>query len=131
MGNVRDILSRIFLKTDQLFKKQIRIEQAEKIHVHWSDIRILMEPSQFRSFFVAMTLAIKAWDGGLSPDSDKVLSHIEFDEEVVFNREVSIELQKDGNFHFHYNDLRIEMTPDTFVILANLFCDARKIYENI
>jgi len=131
MGRIRAMLASTCMKCTQLFAKQIRIEEAEKIHIHWNDVRILMEPEQFRTFFAAVASAVNNWDGNLSPDKDKVLAHFEFNSDIIFRDELKIELQQDGNIHFHYNDIRIEMIPDTFIALCDLFEKARRNYEKV
>ena len=129
MGKVTQLLSYIKIATDQaMYKGSTRIEVSEAVHIHRRDVRTLMTPNQFEHFSVSVEKAKKRFNGQLSP-SDVILDYSEIPDLELFDREWKIEEVKGGLIHFHYGDLRIEMTPKRFEMLAGLFQTALEIYN--
>jgi hypothetical protein len=129
MGLIKRILSRKVFSGQPFFHNQLRIESAEAIHIHWRDIRILATPRQFTELIFGMENARNAWDGKLS-EQDIALSNNTLPEDTLFFNEGVIEEQENGCIHFHYQDMRIEMTPERFLMMARLFEQAKKAYNN-
>ena len=130
MGEIKKILSQLELKQDPYFYKDLRIEVSEAIHIHWRDTRILLTPNQFNDFINAIGRASYNWNGGLA-NQDTVLDNSIIPDEVIFDKHMSLESQENGGVHFHYNDIRIEMSVQAFVSMANMFKDSlQKYYKN-
>jgi len=129
MGEVKRDLDRKILSGVSFFRDDLRIEVAELIHVHWRDVRILATPEQFRAFLDGMKAADKAWEGNLSPEQDVALSNSGIPGQVTFENIATIEEQENGCIHFHYQDIRIEMPVNRFLMLARLFEKAKMRYN--
>ena len=127
MGNIKRVLSKESLESKPLFANDLRIENAEAVHVHWRDLRILMSPNQFDSFTQGSTIADNHWDGELT-GIDTLLSHTGIPEGIIFGDEAKVEELRDGNIHVHWRDLRLELTPKDFISLSILLEEARREY---
>lgn len=128
MGNIKKVLAQVDFPEDPFFKSDLRIEVAEAIHVHWRDTRILMKTGQFVSFINNLGIAQNQWDGQLSADKDIILRQSKIPGDIIFNRQWKIEEQDNGCIHFHYGDIRIEMTAHAFQIMAGMFKKAKAKY---
>ena len=129
MGKIREILSKIELPfSSSLFEKRMSIEEAERIHFHWRNLRVLFTPRQYDVVTETFNKAIKKWDGKLNAENDLTLHDTIIPGEIIFNKEVSIEEQEDGTIHFHYQDLRLELRPKEFLKLTKLFNEAWDAY---
>ena len=128
MGDISKILNKEKLDTTPLFENKIRMEASESFHFHWRDGRILMTPKQADAFINSAITVGRDWDGELYSETDLVLENSDIPEEILFCNEAKIELLKDGNIHFHWRDLRLELVPKDFITLCNLFLDAKKEY---
>jgi hypothetical protein len=128
MGVVKKILAKKSFAGASFFHDQVRVEVAEAVHVHWRDSRILATPDQFTGFVKCLANAHFVWDGKLNED-DTTLSELTLSNDILFNCTGVIEEQENGIIHFHYQDLRIEMTPERFLMLARLFEQAKREYN--
>lgn len=128
MGIIRKILAKGTFNGKPFFHDQLRIESAEAVHIHWRDIRLLATPRQFTGFCANIEIAHRRWDGDTS-EEDSVLSTWEIPDGTLFKDEIAIEEQENGVIHFHYQDARIEMTPRRFLMMAELFEQAKKEFE--
>lgn len=124
MGDIKAILS-TSQKNKSYFSDDLRIEQAEWIHLHWRDVRILLTQDQFAFLRQNLINAFDVWNGKLS-NVDMVLSTEKIPDDTIFRGAVSIEEQMNGDFHFHYHDMRIELSREQFIKIADQFVEARR-----
>lgn len=124
MGEIKAILSESE-KNPSYFSDDLRIEQAEWIHLHWRDMRILLTPDQFAFIRQHILNAFDVWNGKIS-NFDNVLSTDTIPDGTIFGGRISIEEQMNGDFHFHYHDMRIELAREQFKAIADLFIEARE-----
>ena len=124
MGHIAQVLSWSDVEKHFHFRDDLRIESAEAIHLHWRDVRILLTCKQFEDFVDALEVAYNRWDGGESAE-DLVLATIKIPDGTIFKDIISLEEQQNGDVHFHYQDMRIEMTKEMFIRLADMFAEAK------
>jgi len=129
MGNPIRTLAEKWFSGSPLYHEFIRVEKCEYIHIHWRDLRILLTVEQFKSFFNTLETAYKKWNGKLSPDEDILLEIGNLPESIIFEGKGTIEEQHGEIIHFHYGDLRLELQPQTFLMMARLFEQAKKEYN--
>ena len=130
MGDIKKILGFKKLNSSPLFCNDLRVENAESIHLHWRDLRILMSQSQFSTLHNGVTEAVINWDGALS-NEDLVLSHTNLPDKIIFKDEAKVEELRDGNIHFHWRDLRLELTPEDFLSLCELIISSKNSYGGV
>lgn len=128
MGKVIQLLSCVKTADKAMYKENTRIEVSEAVHIHRRDVRTLMTTNQFEQFSTSVEKARKRFDGELSP-FDIILNSSEIPDSELFDREWKIEEVEGGIIHFHYGDLRIEMIPERFKMLAGLFQTALEVYD--
>ena len=129
MGNPIDTLSEKYFSGAPLYVEFVRVEQCECIHIHWRDLRILMTVEQFKRFFETLKDAYKIWDKELSPEKDVLLISSNIPESPLFEGRGLIEEQHGELIHFHYADLRLELQPQTFLMMTRLFEQAKRKYN--
>ena len=129
MGNPIRTLSEKHFSGAPLYAEFVRVEETECIHIHWRDMRILLSPEQFKVFHKTVLDAFNKWDGKLSPDEDVLLEQIEIPGVIAFEGIGSIEEQHSELIHFHYGDIRIELQPQRFLMIARLFEQAKRKYN--
>ena len=128
MGTVKRVLAKKMFAGASFFHDQVRIECAEAMHIHWRDIRLLATPAQFIELMSILDFANLKWNGRLSLE-DITLYESTLPDETLFNCAGYIEEQENDVIHFHYQDMRIEMTPERFLMLARLFEQAKREYN--
>ena len=131
MGKIKRMLAKKYFSGQALYSKLIRIEKSEFIHLHWRDLRILFTVEQFKKFFETLEKAYEKWDGELSSGEDTLLDMNSLSESTIFEGIGSIEEQEGdaGIINFHYGDLRLELEPQTFLMMARLFEQAKREYN--
>ena len=129
MGNTKRILSEKYMSGAPLYHNLLRVEKSEHIHIHWRDSRILLTIEQFKKFFNTLEIAYKKWDGELLPGEDVLLEMSDLPGRIIFEGKGTIEEQYGDVIHFHYGDLRLELQPQTFLMLARLFEQAKREYN--
>ena len=132
MGKIRRILASVILKTLPKCWDNARIEAGEErlMHFHWRDLRILCHPSeQFESLHSAIAKGYSDWDRQFVKDRDIIVSKVRIPEEIVFGNELKIEETINGVIHFHYRDIRLELSPEDFLTMARIFTTAADVYK--
>ncbi|MCK5609732.1 hypothetical protein KAR91_48105 [Candidatus Pacearchaeota archaeon] len=129
MGNTKRMLSEKDFSGVALYSKLLRVEKSEYMHIHWRDLRLLLTVDQFKKFFATLEKSYRKWDGQLSPGQDNLLEMSDIPERTIFERKGAIEEQHGDVIHFHYGDLRLELEPQTFLMLARLFEQAKREYN--
>lgn len=127
MGDIKEILAEIEFDGQPLFGDKLRIESSEAIHIHWRDLRILATVNQFMEIGEGFKRAFGTWNGNLS-ENDITLSETTIPEDIIFENKGKIEEQNNGVIHFHYRDIRLELTVKNFLLVAFLFNKAREGY---
>lgn len=130
MGDTKRMLSEKLFSGQALYFNLVRIEKSEYIHIHWRDSRILLTVDQFKIFFYALEKSYRKWDGQLSPGEDVLLEMAGIPDKPIFECEGAIEEQHGDVIHFHYGDLRLELEPQTFLMMARLFEQAKREYNS-
>ena len=132
MGKLIKILSKTKLLPG-LFFKSIRIESAECIHLHWRNMRIVLNKKQFQLFHNSINKAYEKWkkinfikgkNDGIILEDQKIPNNISI------KPELSCELNE-NTIHVHYKDLRIELTIDEFLKFANTIKKAESQLKQI
>lgn len=129
MGNPIRILSEKDFSGVPLYEKILRVEKCEFMHIHWRDSRLLLTVEQFKKFFDTIEKAYRKWDGQLSPDKDVLIGMSDLPEDIIFKGKGMIEEQHGELIHVHYGDLRLELQPQVFLMLARLFEQAKREYN--
>jgi len=113
-----------------LFNSDLRIEVSEAIHLHRRDIRFLMSERQYENFTKGVIEAFGVWDGKLA-DKDSILDNSSIPGNELLSGRWAIEELEGDTIHFHYGDVRIEMTHKRFQRLLKLFKEAGEKYYDI
>jgi hypothetical protein len=129
MGRPKQVLLKRQFSGVPLYADYARTEKCEFMHIHWRDLRILMTQAQFKAFCEMIIRSYEKWDGELSPDEDILLECPTMPESIVFEGEGLIEEQHGELFHVHYGDLRLELQPQTFLMMARMFEQAKRKYN--
>jgi len=133
MGTYRRKLASAILRTLPKFSDKTRIEAAgdeDLIHFHWRDLRIILSPlEQFQTLHSAITKAYSIWEGQFVKNKDFRLSRVRIPEKILFGDELKIEETTSGIIHFHYRDMRLELSPEDFLTMARIFTVAADVYS--
>lgn len=129
MGDTITTLSQCLL-SKRLWHEHLRIEQCEKYHFHWRNLRILLDEQQYTSLESAITESSCERKPGQSNDQDVLLREKRLDEgeEMLACIEV-ISTVAGPRIHFHYGELRLELEIKEFYQLTSLLQSARDAYE--
>ena len=129
MGAIKAILKKGYCAGQAMFWEDLRIEKAELIHFHFRDFRFMLTPDQFVTVVRGAKESGRKWDGTLSPVVDVLLDAQKIPGSPINENLIAFEEQESGIIHFHYQDARIEMSPERFLTMARLFNQAAKEYE--
>ncbi len=129
MGQPIRVLSEKNFSGAPLYAEFVRAEKCEYMHIHWRDLRILLSVEQFKLFSGMIQSACKKWDGTLSPNEDILLECPELPGGIILDGKGLIEEQHGELIHVHYGDLRLELQPQTFLMMARMFEQAKRKYN--
>jgi hypothetical protein len=125
MGFLKRMLSFRKVNLPSMYEEFVRVESCEAFHLHFRDLRLILTKGQIETIQNScndgMTVNSQPTNGDVLLDS-KILP-----DEQIFKEEIKIELVEGGTVHFHYKDIRIEMLPNMFAILAEMFDEAAKV----
>ncbi len=143
MGRTFQLLSENKIDGKTIFDKRLVVECCETFHLHWRNLRLEFSHENFIVFIKTVLEAYNAWTKNGSPVS---AHHLELGRGLIFPslctpQDVKIEVcenlykkhenSRDSEFliedefiHIHYRDLRIEMSKEEFVGLAESFVSA-------
>lgn len=142
MGQIETILAATLMdEVDILWENKLRIEWAAEgvVHVHWHDCRLIMDEDQFSEFVTGLDDAYTALALEGIPEGSQDIALVAADipaplqPEATVTPGIVIELQKAAEnagaqriIHIHYHDLRIEMTMQRFLTVAEAFNKAKR-----
>lgn len=152
MGHTLQPLSHKELPAKSVFDKRFVVEVAEKFHLHYRNLRILLSLSDFIEFCQGVIKAYERWQKLGNPEP-KQGSHIElcrrkvgndvYNEGIKLNLNDNLYLKNEGRIfsegadftdpyyiHLKLRDLRVELSLDDFKQLAEAVKEAEKALEN-
>lgn len=112
------------------------IEVAESIHLHWRNARIEFDAKEFETFCRMAARSYLAWlnfgkMGNVAPGAMVFLDKVQMDgtpsrlNPAISANEVRLEVQQWADYiHFHWKWLRLELTFEEFVELAELMAQS-------
>ena len=153
MGKVIRKLAEGTVPEKTIFDKRLVVECCETFHLHWRNLRLELDHANWQDFIATMLEAERTWrEGGSPPAHDHFeLQRKLIDTAGVLNRtSVGAELcenlyktaappfglhadfyDDDEFVHFHYRDLRVEMSVADFLGFSKVMADAReRLLEN-
>lgn len=117
------------------------IEIAESIHLHWRNARIEFDDREFEIFCRMAVKSYLRWlnlgkVGNVPPGEMIFLSKIQMDEKpsalnpAISSNEIRLEVQQWADYiHFHWKWLRLELSFDEFVGLAELMAQSLERFK--
>ena len=147
MGQTIKNLSRKGLSSKSIFNNRMVVEICEKVHIHYRNLRILLNISDYISFCKGCRDALDRWEKRGKPDIGgehielcrKQISNDTHNDGIQINLNHNLYLHNKGRIfsegsdlddkqyiHLKYRDLRLEMTKDEFILFAEAVEDARK-----
>jgi len=138
MGNtIKVLVERKLKEASDIYPGMHTVERCEDFHLHRRNLRMIFDTEEFKIFCNAVRDAQNAWirQGCPSPEPDKSLP------DYLHNRDISpvhsrrstdfaIEIQGDlphmpqNMIHIHYKSLRLDVSHDEFIELAEAFSEA-------
>ena len=126
MGDNLEVIS--LKTTDQRrFPNRLAVDMQENIHIHFRDIRLEFSVPEWINFINNIKkfdefVSIKLANGYKENDN-----HFEIFESTTNshysdygNGVIKIEKQRDGSYHLHYHNLRLELNPLILKVLQEL-----------
>lgn len=143
MGNTIKILVEKVLKAkSDIYSGMHTVERCEDFHLHWRNLRLIFDKEEFKIFCNAVRDAQNMWirQGCPSPEPDKSLPDYLYTSEIspIHSRRPTdfvIEVQGDlphmpeNMIHLHYKSLRLDVSHDEFVELAEAFSEALEEFK--
>jgi len=147
MGKVIRKLAESAVPAKTIFDKRVVVECCETFHLHWRNLRLELTHETWTDFLATMLEADRVWREGGAPashthfelartliDTDQVLNGTSAGAELCENLYkiapppfgLHAEFYDDDEFvHFHYRDLRVEMSVEDFLAFSKVMADAR------
>jgi len=132
MGKIRKILSSVFTEIKRLMARRLCVDLCENIHLHYRDLRLEFSVHEWMDFVDLITKADEhvryQVTYGYEEGNHDLIGQYELQVEEqsdYFPGRIQLELQKNGTYHIHYNDLRIEMDEKLFQLFCEMFEEAR------
>jgi len=143
MGNTIKILAEKKLKeVSDIYSDMHTIERCEDFHIHWRNLRMIFTKEEFDKFCKAIIHAWTKWQrqGKPEPEEGKSLPEYLFASNInpIHGRrpkDFAIEIQGDlphmpkNMIHIHYKSLRLDVSHDELIELADLFAKAKEEFE--
>ncbi|HZQ82086.1 MAG TPA: hypothetical protein VFB25_08930 [Gaiellaceae bacterium] len=148
MGKVIAPLAEGTVPEHTVFDRRFVVECCERFHIHWRNLRLELTADNWNEFVQTFEEAIATWRAHGSPREHP---HLELGKylmdlnEVVHPTTVGVELcenlykqmrathgqdaefwEEDAFVHFHYRDLRFEMSIADFLAFSKTMSDARE-----
>ena len=139
MGNTIKILAEKKLKPEaDIYSDFLSFERCENFHIHLRNLRMIFNKEEFDTFCKSTMCALEEWkkQGKPNPDPNKSLPDYLFSSKVnpVHGErptDFAIEVQGDlphmpkNMIHIHYKSLRLDVSHEEFLELADLFAKAK------
>ena len=149
MGRIKKLLvSKKIRAESDIYKDMHTLEICEDFHLHWRNLRMLFNKEEFDKFCKAVNHAWTKWQRQGKPEpemdeDDKTLTppiylysgtvppiHGERPEDFQIEIQDSPWLPDNPDFiHIHYKSLRLDVSHDEFLELAELFAKAKEEYK--
>jgi GT2 family glycosyltransferase len=148
MGKVIAPLAKGSVPARTIFDRRFVVECCERFHLHWRNLRLELTADNWIEFARTFEAAIATWRANGSPREH---FHLELGKylmdtsEIVHPETVEVELcenlyksmrdthgadaefwSEDAFVHFHYRDLRFEMSIEDFLGFSRTMADARE-----
>jgi len=143
MGNTIKVLVKKKIKAESdIYADIYNIERCEDFHIHWRNLRLIFTKEEFETFCKAILHAWTKWQrqGKPNPEKDKSLPDYLYSSKIdpIHGRrpnDFQIEIQ--GNLpympknmiHIHYKSLRLDVSHDEFLELAELIGKAKEEFK--
>ena len=143
MGNTIKFLAYKKIKAESdIYSDHHTIERCEDFHLHWRNLRLIFTKEEFDYFCKSVQHAWTKWQRQRkpNPEPDKSLPEYLFSSKInpVHGRrpnDFQIEIQGDLPYmpkdmiHIHYKSLRLDVSHNEFLELAEEFIKAKKEFE--
>src|SRR4051794_2261486 len=147
MGKVIRRLAAGTVPEQTIFDKRFVAECCETFHLHWRNLRLELTPGNWSQLVAAFNEADRKWRAAGSPPEHSHLELTRFlrSEPAINGTSVGAELcenlyktappefSRDAEFyeedefvHFHYRDLRVEMSVEDFLGFSGVMAEARE-----
>lgn len=144
MGNTIKVLADKKIKAESdIYPDMHTIERCEDFHLHWRNLRMIFTKDEFNVFCKAIQHAWTKWQrqGKPNPEPSKSLPEYLFVSKInpLHGRrstDFKIEVQGDlpymppNMIHIHYKSLRLDVSHNEFLELAELFSKAKEEFKN-
>lgn len=138
MGNIKQILVSEKLEPRVLVPKRICVDLCENIHLHNRNVRHEFSIEEWATYSAAMQNLYKATEYSIDKNKYVEGTHDFFvqsiyntpyptNSSVYHSNRLLIEECRDNTFHFHYRNLRIELTESEFNQISKAFTKARLV----
>jgi tRNA A-37 threonylcarbamoyl transferase component Bud32 len=147
MGKVIRHLADGTVPAKTIFDRRFVAECCETFHLHWRNLRLELSPENWKQMLAAFLEADRVWRANGSPDKHPHLELTRFlrNDEALNSTAVGAELcenlyktapppfgddaefyEEDEFVHFHYRDLRVEMSVEDFLAFSGVMAEARE-----
>jgi GT2 family glycosyltransferase len=148
MGKVIAPLAKTQVPANTVFDKRLVIECCERFHIHWRNVRLELTPDIWDGFVATFEQAIATWRANGSPRQHEHLELARYlmdTSQIVHPTDVEVELcenlyknlrathgadaefwEEDAFVHFHYRDMRFEMSIEDFLGFSKAMADGRE-----
>jgi tRNA A-37 threonylcarbamoyl transferase component Bud32 len=147
MGKVIRHLAEGTVPDKTIFDRRFVAECCETFHVHWRNLRLELSPENWKQMLAAFLEADRVWRANGSPDKHPHLELTRFlrSGDTLNGTSVGAELcenlyktapppfgtdaefyEEDEFVHFHYRDLRVEMSVEDFLAFSAVMAEARE-----
>ena len=153
MGKVIAPLAKTNVPANTVFDRRFVLECCERFHIHWRNIRLELTADNWIGFVNTFEQAIATWRANGSPRQHEHLELARYlmdTSEIVHPTEVEVELcenlyknlrethgadaefwEEDAFVHFHYRDMRFEMSIEDFLGFSKAMADGRERLQTI
>jgi hypothetical protein len=155
MGWIEKLLSRTEIKpSSDIYSNFHSIERCENFHIHWRNLRLVLDEEEWELFCTSLWSAYQKWcsqgkpspveqpdkedpskkDTKIKPNylySGKVKpKHGELPTELAIEKQIDQHYAK-NMVHFHYKSLRMDLSVDEFLIIAEQIAEAADVMKNM
>jgi len=141
MGKIKKLLASGHVPYRTITPTALWTDLCENIHIHYRNLRLDLSETEFAKWrggihSLGLRMEEQAEADNYKEGDPNYLVHMMYnnpfshDSDYYPNR-VTIEYERDNTVHFHYRDLRIHMTNEEFLIVADMFVEARAKYDEV
>ncbi len=140
MGDIKKVLALKTIEDRSITPHNIWADLCETIHLHYKNVRFDFSQKEWAHFCCAINSLQKAVEYHSEQSKYKegdpnFLIHCKFNHPLkadskYYPNRLSIEWERDNTVHVHYRDMRLHLSKDEFVEIANAFTEAKKEMDN-